>query len=86
MKQFSVQSNQYRFHGNAFVKKSLAKIFGFLVNNGLLLVFVSDFSFIQIGDQRSEIDPCAKLDKQHGSSNFDPEQYREMLDDLILMP
>ena len=43
------------------------------------------FLSFKFGDQRSEIDPGAKLDKQHGSSNFDLEQYREMLDDVILM-
>ena len=55
--------------------------------NGIFLaqkVFISAF-LVQIRNQRLKIDPCAKLQpdwtKDKGSSNFDLEQYRKLLDD-----
>ena len=50
-------------------------------------VFISAFA-VQIRNQRNKIDPCAKFQpdwtKDKGSSNFDLERYRKLIDDVIL--
>ena len=50
-------------------------------------VFISAF-LVQIQNQRLKIDLCAQFHsdwaKDKGSSNFDLERYRKLLDDIIL--
>ena len=72
-----------------FCQGALEQNFQFFVKNGLFLaqkVFILAF-LVQIRNQRFINHPCAKFQsdwtKDKGSSNFDLEQYRKLLDDVI---
>ena len=60
------------------------KIMPFSRSKGIAIGFL-----VQIRNQRLKIDPCAKFQpdwtKDKGSSNFDLERYRKLLDDVILI-
>ena len=83
MKQILVDSNLGCCHGNAFVK---AKFPVFRKKWPFSRVFISAF-LVQIRNQLLKIDPCAKFQpdwtKDKGSSKFDLERYRKLLDDVI---
>ena len=73
-----------------FYQGAIGQNFQFVFFYGLFLaqkVFISAF-LVQIRNQRLKIDPCAKFQpdwtKDKGSSIFDLEQYRKLLDDVIL--